>query len=97
MAQNFGVRRNGPESIRYSDYMGKFNYTALDSLVDPIIAAGLFPIVLPLPVDEYVNSLWAPDLHFLDNFTVSPPRNYSGISAVEELTGAIVPARFDTL
>ena len=75
---------DGPESIRYSDYEGSFNFSQLDLLVEPIIKAGLFLIVLPLPVDEYVNSLWAPDLHFLDNATLG--RNYTGISAVKELT-----------
>ena len=59
-----------------------------DLLVDPIVGLGLFPIVLPLVVDEYVNLLWAPDLQSLSNETLG--RNYTGISAVKELTAFTV-------
>ena len=64
----------GPEPIRYSGFPpSAYNWSALDALVGGIIAAELFPIVLPLVVDEYVNYLWADDLHRFDNATATPP------------------------
>lgn len=77
----------GPEPIRYSMFQpGDYNFTALNSLVGSIVRAGLFPILLPLPVDEYTNFLYLPNLTQFDNTTSSPPRDYSGISAVDEVT-----------
>ena len=77
----------GPEPIRYSGFPpSAYNWSALDALLGGVIAAELFPIVLPLVVDEYVNYLWADDLHRFDNATATPPRDYTNVSAVRELT-----------
>ena len=77
----------GPEPIRYSAFSADaYNFTALDALVGSIVRAKLFPIVLPLPVDEYTNFMYLPNLTRFSNASATPPRDYSGISAIDEIT-----------
>ena len=77
----------GPEPIRYSSFdPSAYNFSALDSLLGSIVQAGLFPIVLPLPVDEYTNFMYLDNLTRFNNATATPPRDYAGISAVDEVT-----------
>ena len=88
----------GPEAVAYSDYCAGLNFSAFDYIADPIIARGLYLIVMPLPVDEYVNYLWADSLEVLNNASHVPPLNYSGIDAEEELTylAGVIASRLAT-
>ncbi|MBI2299693.1 MAG: hypothetical protein HYU66_12255 [Armatimonadetes bacterium] len=96
---------NGPEAVDYAraapaDYVWRNPSPAIDSLdevLDLLYSVGLHPVLLPLPVDEYVAYLSRDDLTALNN-----PQNgldYTGIRPAEQvksLSVAIARHVFET-
>ncbi|MBI3921945.1 MAG: hypothetical protein HY318_11060 [Armatimonadetes bacterium] len=82
---------NGPESIDYTrftdkDYLWRDPSPAIDSLdevLDLLYSVGLHPVLLILPVDEYVAYLSKDDLTFLND--TSKGLDYKGIKPSEQL------------
>jgi hypothetical protein len=82
---------NGPESVNYAraeagDYLWRDPSPAIDSLdevVDLLRELRLHPVLLPLPVDEYVAWIGRDDLTFLND--VAKGLDYTGIRPAEQV------------
>jgi len=85
---------NGPESLRYSSFPASsyvFNrpetpeVDSLDEIIVKLQQFGIRPILLPLVVDEYQEFIYKTDLTSMNSATETPPRDYAGIVARDEV------------